>query len=136
MKRYIKDPKYISAAKTQSTGPFWYIPDEDKLIAFPYDPNELQNALSNNGLTYTHKRLWPEIAGQYRSKPYNYYPRGRVETKNNRSAVVYMNPNIGEDYIKDIMEIYRLSEYPSIKYDYSKHYKCYLDVGWKAEGRR
>lgn len=51
-------------------------------------------------------------------------------------AVVYMNPNIGEDYIKDIMEIYRLSEYPSIKYDYSKHYKCYLDVGWKAEGRR
>ena len=52
------------------------------------------------------------------------------------SAVVYMNPNIGEDYIKDIMEIYRLSEYPSIKYDYSKHYKCYLDVGWKAEGRR
>ena len=52
------------------------------------------------------------------------------------SAVVYMNPNIGEDYIKDIMEIYRLSEYPSIKYDHSKHYKCYLDVGWKAEGRR
>ena len=58
------------------------------------------------------------------------------ELKQRISAVVYMNPNIGEDYIKDIMEIYRLSEYPSIKYDYSKHYKCYLDVGWKAEGRR
>lgn len=52
------------------------------------------------------------------------------------SAVVYMNSNIGEDYIKDIMEIYRLSEYPCIKFDYSRHYKCYLDAGWKAEGRR
>ena len=68
-------------------------------------------------------------------KTYNYYPRGRVETKNNGSAVVYMNPNIGEGYIKDIMEIYRLSEYPCIKYDYSRHYKCYLDVGWKAKRR-
>ena len=68
-------------------------------------------------------------------KPYNYYPRGRVETKNNRSAVVYMNPNIGEGYIKDIVEIYRLSGYPRIKYDYGRHYKCYFDAGWKAERR-
>lgn len=30
------------------------------------------------------------------------------------------------------MEIYRFSEYPCIKYDYSRHYKCYLDVGFKV----
>ena len=114
-------------------GVFWIV--EGRLLAIPFDYAH-PHGLAKSGDIYVHKKIWGYVRPKGCKKTYNYYPRGRVETKNNGSAVVYMNPNIGEDYIKDIMEIYRLSEYPSIKYDYSKHYKCYLDVGWKAEGRR
>lgn len=133
MKRYTKDPKYISAVKTQSTGPFWYILDEAKLIAFPYDPNELQSALSSNGLTYTHKRLWPEIAGQYKSKPYNYYPRGRVEMDNQGRSVIYINPNIPDSAIPEIKTEFGIRGEAIVKTDGSSHYLCYLDDGWKAD---
>ena len=44
-----------------------------------------------------------------------------------------MNPNIAEEYVKQIMDDFGLYEYPKIIYDNSLHYKCYLDDGWRAE---
>lgn len=64
---------------------------------------------------------------------YNFYPRGRVEIKKCGSSIVYMNPNIAEEYVKQIMDDFGLYEYPKIIYDNSLHYKCYLDDGWRAE---
>ena len=49
------------------------------------------------------------------------------------SSIVYMNPNIAEEYVKQIMDDFGLYEYPKIIYDNSLHYKCYLDDGWRAE---
>lgn len=133
MKRYIKNSDYILAAKEQSTGPFWYIPDTEELIAFPYNPDEFQNAISNNGLTYTHKRLWTEIAGQYKKQPYNYYPRGRVEIDNQGRSVIYMNLNVPESIISEIKTEFGIRGEVIIKIDGSSHYLCYLDEGWKAD---
>lgn len=111
---------------------FWIV--EGRLLAIPFG-HAYPYGLAKSGDTYVHKKIWECIRPKGGKKPYNYYPRGRAETKNNGSAVVYMKPNIEEGYIKDIIETYWLSEYPRIKYDYSRHYKWYLDVGWKAERR-
>ena len=43
-----------------------------------------------------------------------------------------MNPNIAEEYVKQIMDDFGLKyEYPKIIYDNSLHYKCYLDDGYE-----
>jgi len=61
------------------------------------------------------------------NKPYNYYPRGRIEVKNNQIKM-FINPNLAKDeiilYLKEKFEI---SEDVLIIKDGSEHYKCYLD---------
>ena len=42
-------------------------------------------------------------------------------------AVIYMNPNIGEEFISEIKTAFVLNSDLIIKYDRSEHYKCYLD---------
>ena len=42
-------------------------------------------------------------------------------------AVIYMNPNIGEEIIPKIKTAFVLNSDLIIKYDSSEHYKCYLD---------
>ena len=44
-----------------------------------------------------------------------------------------MNPNISDDIISDIKIEFGLREEPTIRYDNSQHYKCYLDDGWKPD---
>lgn len=46
MKRLLRYSVSITAASIQSKGIFWYIPDEEKLLAFPYDPDQFQNSIS------------------------------------------------------------------------------------------
>lgn len=123
----MKRLKNIECA-SQSKGIFWYT--DDGLLAFPYDPNEHVSGLSKNGLTYTHKKLWPDIAGKYKKHPYNYFPRGRVEIDNKGRSVIYMNPNIPESAISDIRREFGIRDDEIIKYDNSNHYKCYLDDSW------
>lgn len=134
MKRLLRHSVSITAAKIQSKGIFWYIPDEEKLLAFLYDPDQFQNSISKNGLSYTHKKLWPEISGKLKKYPYNYFPRGRVEIDNKGRSVIYMNPNIPDSAISDIRSEFGIrNESSIIKYDNSSHYLCYLDDGWKAD---
>ena len=44
-----------------------------------------------------------------------------------------MNPNIDEDIIPQIKIEFGLREEPTIRWDYSNHYKCHLDDGFKEE---
>ena len=81
-------------------GVFWLI--EDKLLTFPFEKNRYQSSVSKSGDTYVHKYLWKEISNSKVS--YNFYPRGRVEIKKCGSSIVYMNPNIAEEYVKQIMD--------------------------------
>lgn len=62
-----------------------------------------------------------------KKKPFDYYPRGRVDINSRGEAVIYMNTNIGKEIIPKIKTAFGITIEPIIKYDRSEHYKCYLD---------
>lgn len=124
---------YIKAAKESNNGIFWYFDDKDKLFSYPFGSVDSTSGIAKSGDTYNHKRLWSDL--KISNKPYNYYPRGRVDWDRLGRATIYLNPNIGEDVIKEIKLDFgiRPSDECKIEYDYSNHYKCHLDEGWVAE---
>ena len=92
---------------------------------------------AKSGGTYNHKLLWEsEIKNNsahrpYNKRPYDYYPRGRVEIANNK-AVVYLNTHINKPpIINEIKLKFGLSNHniPEVRVvvDGSAHYKCFLD---------
>lgn len=122
---------YINAmAKEPARGVFWVIDDE--LVAYPFIEGDTMG-IAKSGVTYNHKLLWEDIKPRGCKKPYNYYPRGRVDFSNKGNPIVYMNPNISDDMLTVIRLTFGLREVPQIRYDKSQHYKCYLDEGWKPD---
>lgn len=109
-------------------GVFWVV--KDKLLAFPFGTVDSQDGIAKSGTTYNHKKLWKAIKPGRCNKSYNYYPRGRVEITSKGKAIVYMNPNISEQLIPEIMKVFELVEQPEIRLDCSRHYRCYLDEGF------
>ena len=83
--------------------------------------------VAKSGNNYNHKLLWDHVKPKKCNKPYYYYPRGRLEFSNKGKPLLYMNINIGEEFIPIIMAQFGLNDKPIIHYDGSKHYKCYLD---------
>ena len=88
---------------------------------------------AKSGDTYNHKKYWSMLPKEYtHNKPYNYFPRGRVEIANGK-ATIYLNPNIATQEVKEfIIDQFNLNEHNGIKkvrlfVDGSEHYKCYLD---------
>lgn len=122
--------KMIRASKELSRGVFWDI--DGKLFAYPFYEDSTEG-VAKSGNTFNHKLLWKSINPTRYSVPYNYYPRGRVEVTRQGKAVVYLNPNIGEDMIPQIKVEFGIREEPKVVYDYSDHYKCYLDDDWKPD---
>ena len=106
-------------------GVFWLI-DDSELLAFSFEEGETLG-VSKSGTNYNHKLLWEHVKPRGCNKPFDYYPRGRVEISNRGKPIVYMNNNIGEDAIALIMQAFGLREMPMIHYDGSEHYQCYLD---------
>ena len=115
----------IKAAKESSRGVFWVVDDE--LLAFPFGDVDYDYGISKSGNTYNHKRLWDYIKPKKCNKPFDYYPRGRVEFSSKGEPIIYMNPNISEDLIPNIKVAFGLRSDPIVRLDYSDHYKCYLD---------
>jgi len=85
---------------------------------------------SKKGNSYSHERSW-SLVNDYlpkklRDKPWNYYPRGRVEITNGK-ATVYFNPVLLEnpDFESSIIYEFELKEIP-VRFipDFSNHYKC------------
>ncbi len=79
-------------------GIFWYNPINKKLIvkkvACDKDGVAFEHVeySSKSGNNFNHKAEWGKFPKSItRGQPYNYYPRGRVEIKNNK-AKVYLNP--------------------------------------------
>ena len=103
-------------------GVFWIV--DDKLLAFPFDETATEG-VAKSGNTYNHKLLWEYIKPC--NKPFDYYPRGRVEYNSKGKAIIYMNPNIDEKYIDEIKKAFGINTEVVIRYDYSNHYKCHLD---------
>lgn len=120
---------YIQSAKEMYRGVFWIVDDE--LLAFPFMEDNI--GVAKSGVTYNHKKLWQYVKPKGCNKPYNYYPRGRVDFTNKGKPVIYMNPNIDDGFIPYIKSDFGLRENPVIRIDNSEHYKCYLDDGWKPD---
>lgn len=103
-------------------GVFWVVDNE--LLAYPFD-GKIKEGIEKSGDTYNHKMLWNYL------KPYNksfdYYPRGRVDINSKGIAIIYMNYNIDEKFIPKIKDVFKITSEPILRYDYSNHYKCYLD---------
>ena len=92
-----------------------------------------ENMLSKSGDNFNHQKVWNLLSRDItENKPYNYYPRGRVEIKNNNAIVYVYNNVINENFQNWITDTFKLYESNGIKNvvikcDGSKHYKCHLD---------
>ena len=105
-------------------GVFWLIDDE--ILAVPYEDGA-EVGIAKSGKNYNHRRLWEYVRPKKCKKPFDYYPRGRVEFTTNGKLIIYLNSNIGEQYITKIMEKFGIAEVPKIHYDGSNHYKSHFD---------
>lgn len=64
-----------------------------------------------------HRKIWKSIKPWKCHYPYNYYLRGRAEITSKNLCILYMNPNIGEEYIDKIMKKFGLVSVSKINYD-------------------
>jgi len=120
-------------------GLFWKIPNdngEQKLLTYAAvcDSNGViekgQPAYnSKKGDSFSHERTWPLVAEglpqRIRSKPWNFYPRGRVEMSNGK-ATVYHNPLLAEwvGLEAAVVREFELDSFPvRVVPDYSNHYE-------------
>ena len=126
-------------------GVFWCIAEteteltEDNILDFriqcgldgaPY-PYEIM--VDEIGLINNHKKIWGNIASRDKThgKPFNYYPRGRVEIKNGKIVIWINHILIGLiPAIKSKFMLTNLGENNiSVKVDGSAHYESHFDKG-------
>ena len=105
-------------------GVFWLIDDE--LLAVPFEEGAV-HGVAKSGKNYNHRLLWDYVKPPKCNKPFDHYPRGRVELNSKGTPIIYMNRNIDESYIPVIMERFGLTGTPKVHYDGSEHYRSYLD---------
>jgi hypothetical protein len=111
-----------------TNGIFWFIDYE--ILSFPFNENE-NAGVSKSGVSYNHKKFWAILGGKItHNKPFDYYPRGRVEIDKRDVVHIWINPNLNSDnYILQIKRDFGITDdiMPKIHIDNSEHYKCYLD---------
>ena len=105
-------------------GVFWVIGGE--LLAFPFD-GTYSEGTSKSGDTYNHKKLWESVCPKGCNKPYNYFPRGRVEITRLKKVIIYMSPHISPNFLPEIQRKFDIDDMPRIIFDRSQHYRCWLD---------
>lgn len=130
MKRIIKKSAVIGMAKEPSRGVFWIV--DGKVLSFPFYNDITSPGVAKSGLTYNHKNLWPDVKPKGCNKPYNYYPRGRVEL-GKKNSIIYVNPNFDKYDLAEVRKDFGLINELKVVFDNSDHYKCYLDDGWKPD---
>lgn len=125
----------IVATKESTNGIFWYIDDIGELLSYPFGSVFSPSGIAKSGDTYNHKKFWNDLKPCGSKYTYNYYPRGRVDWDRLGRATIYANPNVDEDVLNQVKQDFgiRPSDECRIQFDYSEHYKCHLDDGWKPD---
>ncbi len=89
--------------------------------------------LARSGKEFNHQAAWSTLTKrETENKPYNYYPRGRVEIRKGK-AIIFANGNIADDKLRQwAAKEFNLTEengiqQVAVKADMSRHYLCYLD---------
>ncbi len=103
--------------------------DEQFLLIKTFEEGET-SGLSKNGTNYNHRLLWEHVKPPGCNKPFDYYPRGRVEISPKGKAIIYMNKNIDDRFLDEIIKAFCIADTPKVHYDGSEHYKCF----WDREG--
>lgn len=114
-------------------GVFWVV--DGQLLAFPFQEGD-RVGTAKSGKTYNHKKLWETVRPKGCKEPFDYYPRGRVELSKPGVSLLYMSPHVEEDLIPEIKAAFGLGSDPIVNYDYSQHYWCHLDEGYRKERLR
>lgn len=89
-------------------------------VAVPCDinglPNEEVTFSSKSGENFNHKTEWSKLPKSItHGKPFNCYPRGRVEIKNGK-ATVFLNPDIHtERIIRKVLDAFEIAENSGLK---------------------
>lgn len=127
-------------AKELQCGIFWCLAeteneiDEKHLITFTKEcsldgvPVDTEGLNAKSGATYNHKATWAKLSHTVtKGKPFDYYPRGRVEVSNNK-AIIWLNGCL-VDLANEIKRLFGLSilSKVQVKVDGSEHYKCHFD---------
>ena len=86
-------------------GIFWFI-NGKKLICHKAacdntgNPTEPAEFSSKSGENFNHTAEWEKLPKSVTGgKPFNYCPRGRVEIKNGKASIIYLNPVLNEHAI-------------------------------------
>ncbi len=111
-------------------GLFWIIEGELFSVKLPCDSNgDFLNEIpiSLNGKeNLTHSEEWNKLPHRItKGKPYNYYPRGRVEIKDGKGRI-FLNPDVFQTTtLEAICKEFEMEKLMSIKpiIDGSAHYK-------------
>ena len=104
-------------------GVFWVI--EGELLAVPFN-EEAKVGIAKSGKNYNHRLLWEHVRPKGCRKPFDYFPRGRVEKNTRGDSIIYMSPYVPEEMLPDIIHAFELSGETKIRYDNSRHYKNYM----------
>ena len=116
-------------------GIFWLIENELFCLKIPCDKNGTplnpETAFSaKSGDNFNHKAEWEKLSKKVtRGKPFNYYPRGRVEIKNGK-VTIYLNPYLNKEKIINALckEFSILSLPIKVKNDGSAHYNFLMNI--------
>lgn len=118
-------------------GVFWITGEQSEQYFFRIPCNSIGDITgateyplcSKDGTNYNHKILWSLLPKSFTgNKPFDYFPRGRVEIRNAK-ATVYLNPDINtEDMQRLIIERFGLNKangINSVRFisDGSRHYE-------------
>lgn len=114
-------------------GVFWVV--DGKLLAFPFREGA-QMGIAKSGNTYNHRLLWEHVKPHGCKKPFDYYPRGRVEISRQGVPILYVNPNVSETLLAETVARFEITDQPLLRWDHSRHYFCYLDRGYSMKNNR
>ena len=124
-------------------GVFWIVEEQSEQYFFRIPCNSMGDITgateyplcAKNGNNYNHKILWSLLSKSLtQNKPFDYFPRGRVEI-HNAKAIVYLNPDINTEEIQNhIIDGFGLTKETGIESvrvisDGSNHYKYLNDKG-------
>ena len=89
------------------------------------------NVIGKTGNNFNHKKFWDTLPTNIsNNKPFDYYPRGRVEIKNGK-AIIFITQDLA-DYQKDVIDFIKEKfnlkvengiNKISVSFDGSNHYK-------------
>ena len=136
--------KILTEDRSLQRGIFWVKDIDDISKSFIYfsvpcnntgenliDPEEY-NA-SKDGLSHNHENTWNNLSHKVtEGKPFNYFPRGRVEIHNGIADIYCSLWIYGEELKETVIDKFNLYKANGIKKinlkaDNSEHYQCYLD---------